>query len=384
MYAEPEFESSTTESEEQQGAWRDEVASRLNSYKARHRRKVEGNYSMRFDFGAETAAPTRESVSAAIADKFHHDDEEVADTNFFRRANKEAIESATALESNPADFFTISDDALDADIAEPRLSDETEYEPIPLIGCETDNVIEPAYDPENDPDFDFNTPRDLDAPPRESRLKAAARKLIHFPKPSGMEPPYAPPAYEFAEPVLDRPRILDVPEDTMPTIRGPLFADIRLDDHHADEAAAPKFQPDIDVPLQVAAVSQRIFAGLIDSLLIAMASVVFGVIAWNMLPEIPHTKEMAVVAALVPVVFWFVYQFLFIVYAGQTTGMQMAQLHLSTFDGRHPSWRERRYRALAMLLSCISMGLGFIWSMVDEDMLCWHDKISRTYPVQHR
>jgi hypothetical protein len=25
--------------------------------------------------------------------------------------------------------------------------------------------------------------------------------------------------------------------------------------------------------------------------------------------------------------------------------------------------------------------LGFLWAMVDEDMLCWHDRISQTFPT---
>ena len=194
----------------------------------------------------------------------------------------------------------------------------------------------------------------------------------------------APPAYDFAEPVLDRPRIMDVPEDTMPTIRGPLFADIRLDESKSHDAAQPKFAEKIEVPLQVAAMNQRVFSGLIDSLIVGIASVIFGVIAWNVLPEIPRTKETGLLAIAIPAVFWFVYQYVFLVYAGQTTGMQMAQLRLSTFEGKAPTWEERKYRAMAMLLSCISVGLGFVWAMIDEDMLCWHDKISRTYPVQGR
>ena len=37
--------------------------------------------------------------------------------------------------------------------------------------------------------------------------------------------------------------------------------------------------------------------------------------------------------------------------------------------------------ALALALSSVSLGLGFVWAIVDEDTLCWHDRITRTYPV---
>jgi len=35
-----------------------------------------------------------------------------------------------------------------------------------------------------------------------------------------------------------------------------------------------------------------------------------------------------------------------------------------------------------MLFSLLSLGLGFAWELVDEDSLCWHDRITRTFPAQ--
>jgi hypothetical protein len=32
-----------------------------------------------------------------------------------------------------------------------------------------------------------------------------------------------------------------------------------------------------------------------------------------------------------------------------------------------------------MLFSLVSMGLGFAWALVDEDCLCWHDRMTRTF-----
>jgi uncharacterized RDD family membrane protein YckC len=378
MYAEPELDNSQAEPEEP-NRWREEVASRISNYRARRRRKNDDDLSMRLDFNSAPApSPTREALVAAVAEKYAHTDE-TADINYYRRLNHEAVE----VEAGSAADVALH---LDSELAD---DDPFNFDLAP----QTDSTLEPAtepvivYDPASDPDFDFDRPRELDAngepvAPRPPRRTEPKPKVIHFPRPAGMEPPIAPPAYEFAEPVLDRPRIMDVPEDTMPTIRGPLFADIRLDESKSHDAAEPKFAERIEVPLQVAAMNQRVFSGLIDALIVGVASTIFGVIAWNVLPEIPRTKEMGALALAIPAAFWFVYQYVFLVYAGQTTGMQMAQLHLSTFDGKPPSWEDRRYRALAMLLSCVSVGLGFVWSMIDEDQLCWHDKISRTYPIQ--
>jgi hypothetical protein len=33
----------------------------------------------------------------------------------------------------------------------------------------------------------------------------------------------------------------------------------------------------------------------------------------------------------------------------------------------------------ASVLSGLSLGLGYAWCWLDEDQLCWHDRITRTY-----
>jgi hypothetical protein len=32
-----------------------------------------------------------------------------------------------------------------------------------------------------------------------------------------------------------------------------------------------------------------------------------------------------------------------------------------------------------MVLSAVSLGFGFLWALFDQDSLCWHDKMTRTY-----
>jgi hypothetical protein len=34
---------------------------------------------------------------------------------------------------------------------------------------------------------------------------------------------------------------------------------------------------------------------------------------------------------------------------------------------------------LAALLSAFSAGLGYVWCVLDQDRLCWHDRITRTH-----
>jgi hypothetical protein len=38
-----------------------------------------------------------------------------------------------------------------------------------------------------------------------------------------------------------------------------------------------------------------------------------------------------------------------------------------------------RSRLSALLLSLIPVGLGLAWALFDDDHLCWHDRLSKTY-----
>ncbi len=77
--------------------------------------------------------------------------------------------------------------------------------------------------------------------------------------------------------------------------------------------------------------------------------------------------------------FWAAYQYLLLVYAGTTPGLRLARLELAHFDGSPASRRLRRWRVLASFLSAASLGMGYAWVFLDEDSLCWHDRITHTY-----
>jgi len=68
-----------------------------------------------------------------------------------------------------------------------------------------------------------------------------------------------------------------------------------------------------------------------------------------------------------------------LVYSGATPGLKLAKLELQRFDGDPVPRVMRRWRVLASVLSGISLGLGYAWCLLDEDELCWHDRITRTY-----
>ena len=49
------------------------------------------------------------------------------------------------------------------------------------------------------------------------------------------------------------------------------------------------------------------------------------------------------------------------------------------FDGSATSRSLRRWRVLGTCLSAVSLGMGYAWVFLDEDALCWHDRITHTY-----
>ena len=98
-------------------------------------------------------------------------------------------------------------------------------------------------------------------------------------------------------------------------------------------------------------------------------------------PKVARRRHRGRAAALVVVaaLLWTAYEFLFVVYTGSTPGLRAARLRLAGFDGSAPTRRLRRWRVLASFLSAFSAGLGYLWCFLDQDGLCWHDRITRTH-----
>jgi hypothetical protein len=196
-------------------------------------------------------------------------------------------------------------------------------------------------------------------------------KIIEFPRFAWGPPP--PPPDQLAEPVMGRPRILEVPEVAPPP---PALGGITIEPVQNEEVAK---RPGIDIPLQSASLGWRFVAALVDGLIIGVASALFGFIFWKIAAIHPPRIQVFALAAGIPCVFWAAYQYLLIVYSGSTPGLRAARLELTRFDGSSTRRSLRRWRILASFLSAASLGMGYVWVFLDEDSLCWHDRITHTY-----
>ena len=292
-------------------AWRDELSARLTRYRTRRKAPPPRYPSLRLPFEGNDPANRASSIT--------------------RYAGDSAFESA----SNHAL-------ALDSS-AIPDMPGAAQHEIPPAI--ETRAIPEP-----------------------QARSGA---KIIEFPG-FAWGPP-APPADQLAEPVFDRPRILEVPEVAPPP---PALGGITIEP--AEQEPAEK-RLGIDIPLQSAPLGLRLGASLVDWLIIAAASVLFGFIFWKVTAFRPPRIQMIGLVAGIPALFWAAYQYLLIVYAANTPGLSLTGLKLARFDGTPTNRSLRRWRVLAAWLSAVSLGMGYLWLFLDEDVLCWHDRITHTY-----
>lgn len=195
-------------------------------------------------------------------------------------------------------------------------------------------------------------------------------RIIEFPR--FFTPPEALPD-QLAEPVGERPRILDTPEVELPA---PALGGIFLDAAKDSETDA---RPGFEVPLRSASVSRRVLAATVDAMVMALAGVLFAYIFWKLSNVIPPARQLLVAATTVAALLWAGYQYLLLTYSGTSPGLRVAKLRLTHFDGSVVPRSTRRWRVLASLLSGVSLGLGFAWCFLDEDALCWHDRITRTH-----
>jgi hypothetical protein len=203
--------------------------------------------------------------------------------------------------------------------------------------------------------------------------------VIEFPKAATLDLfPAAPDAMdELAEALPAVPRILEAPEPEPEPPVVPVLSGLHLDPIAAEEQSFETV--DLELPLQVAPLGPRFMSALIDTVMALTAFALFAVIVMSSVQYVPQGKMALLWAVAGPVVFWAAYHYLFLVFGDATPGMVMSQLELSTFDGCFPPRRLRAHRAAALLLSCASLGLGFLWSAFDVDALGWHDRMTRTY-----
>jgi len=204
---------------------------------------------------------------------------------------------------------------------------------------------------------------------RFAATNEATAKVIEFASYSAPPRPFD----ELAEPVLERPRIIEAPELAPPR---PALGGISIE---PVEESANDRRPGFEIPLRAAPMGRRVLAAGIDAVLVMASIAAFTYIFFRITSQVPSLAKVAGTAFFLAGACWSAYQYLLLVYSGATPGLKLARLELQRFDGDPVPRRIRRWRVLASVLSAVSLGLGYAWCLLDEDELCWHDRITRTY-----
>ena len=136
---------------------------------------------------------------------------------------------------------------------------------------------------------------------------------------------------------------------------------------------------------QTAPLSRRLMAGLLDLTLVGvgtLAAAAAFVRTATFLTGQPVSAPHLVVAGAAALAFallFAVYHLLFFTFSTATPGMRYARIALCTLADDNPSRAAMRARLAAMFLAAVPLGLGYLWALLDEDRLGWHDRISRMY-----
>lgn len=183
-----------------------------------------------------------------------------------------------------------------------------------------------------------------------------------------------------------------VEEDTPARRRAPTPRRTRRAPHPNQqtlEFAAPETQPStppetaakpaVQCDAPVASIRARSAAVAVDlSIVLLGLSVVLGIL-WARAGELPLSGTAALIYGAAFALLLLFYKLLACARAGHSPGARMMGLRLLHFDGRPADGRLRLLRLASGCLSLLPLGVGFLWALVDEERLTFHDHITRTF-----
>ena len=167
--------------------------------------------------------------------------------------------------------------------------------------------------------------------------------------------------------------------DERPRVSAPKVARSEVGSERGQSSAAASVGVQA-ADLMVAAMSDRMLATVVDAALVTLAFLASAIVVVASTSHPPAGRIALIASGCGLVLFWMLYQFLFLSYAEEgTPGMRYARIALCTFDDDNPTREQMRKRIPAMLLSAAPAGLGLAWALFDGDHLGWHDRMTRTY-----
>lgn len=326
--------------------WRRQVSLQVRAHKARKRRRLDPDAPL-LDFNEPSTAVIREESAPAqdVRAKWRWDQDIVL------------ARPRSSVELQEAE----DDDAVELNGPAPEDFEDAQPEPavppVPELFVSSTRFEISA----EEVDLAFHRP----PLPPFPRVTTPAPKIIEFPRVQRH--------YELAEPVSDQLRIFEADEELLPPPPS-----------HLNEIEIAPQEPahisaEIEVPLQTVPLATRAYATALDLIMMICAVGVFALCAQFFANAIPITKQLLASGGVSALLLLSLYYLLSFSFRRTTIGIDASGLRVMTFTGHDPSRARLRCRALATVLSYAALGMGFAWSFIDEDQLCWHDRITHTY-----
>ncbi|MGH9775164.1 MAG: RDD family protein [Candidatus Acidiferrales bacterium] len=159
----------------------------------------------------------------------------------------------------------------------------------------------------------------------------------------------------------------------------PVRLEINVSQPALDFAGERERQHPQSALVPVATIRERRFAGLLDLCILAGVLAAFLGAFRAGGGELAFDRVDAAVYALTFFLLYVIYFSMFTYFGGPTPGMMLRNISVVRMDGTLADSHELSWRSFGYFLSGVTLLLGFLWSLWDEDLLTWHDRISRTY-----
>jgi uncharacterized RDD family membrane protein YckC len=147
-------------------------------------------------------------------------------------------------------------------------------------------------------------------------------------------------------------------------------------EEHSLEEAAPRAALTF---IKLAPLNRRLMALVVDASLILAAFLSLAFLCVSHVGHLPGLRTAEIATAFAVLAIGAAYLGLFLVFARATPGMRYAGIVLSNFEGQYPDRAQCCRRLAALLLSILSLGLGLVWAVFDDDRLMGHDRLSKSY-----
>jgi uncharacterized RDD family membrane protein YckC len=135
------------------------------------------------------------------------------------------------------------------------------------------------------------------------------------------------------------------------------------------------------LPYRAASMGRRRMAAVLDVLFLGMAYAAFLALFHSLGGLFGLSKLAAGVYGASLFLLYASYFTFFTVLSGATPGLQMMHITAVGMDGDPAGTSQLVWRSFGYILSAATLLLGFFWTLLDEQGLSWHDRISQTYLV---